>query len=1111
LLFFRDSKNGLNFTTMEFGLKEQLLGYKDELTHFQSDDILVHLHPERTLHENEWVDLNQPKVQRVLREAQRIYRELGVQAFCQSKGLMRWDKQGKQIETPIYLSDVPLDFKKSNIFARTEFEESYYLNPYFDRWFRHEFNNVPPNFENRNQLKEILAKVGHSFEEEYTFYGNFHPQRYELLKEVDELLLCEEISEPLKQLLGHSEYSDDKESWDFQAPYLFPFDPDQEQVFEAINNSSVTVQGPPGTGKSQVISNLIGSCLRQNKNVLIVSEKKSALSVLQQKLAQKNLGFLCSYLSFHTNSHAFYSDLKTTWEFLSQQDHLRKITLPVSESEDRINKLFKGLKIFEQENEVSFMDFKKQFSHPSKKHAIQGPFPDIKTWGKDYSILIELQKNTLDCLPFLGISWKNPKSFQANVHQFDELVKKHEQLEIIFPIEDTNSLHSAVRKALICHQFQGNIYEKYGRFLGNDLLTFKKSLKKWKQVCSEIELSDIDQQHWIKKPSHDELIVLKDSSHEPGFFPKLRWKNTWKKWTRTPGLDPLKCIMSREKHLSLLLSKHKIERVFTDLGIVNLEIELPIIEQLVQHSSLADWNWYQSIKPEERAAMAAANLAISTFNHSFQQLFSLSEETIISSVLNKTKTSLSSFEIDLSLLEKLSETTFQLLKYEKDLSVLNSTIHQRVWQAFISEHPYMVDFELKSFKQGVKKLLKERRQQEDDFSVFLISHQAEKFAHFQNILIAPMNKLSTEEKTLRGILRKGKSILVKEFAKTRQHLPIRELRKSEARLWIDVLKPIQLSNPSSLASIYPMETGQFDLLIFDEAGQIPMSYALGALQRAKRVVVAGDHQQMSPSSYFKKSDDVVVDVLHQSAFYFKNVLLTRHYRSRHPELIAFSNQNFYNGRLRTFAEKITAKNPLQFTFVPNAIFENRCNLIEAKILADLIEKALVSKEKYGIVAFSEVQLATIYSSLSLKNQGALNDAINEDRIFFKALEQVQGEECDHLLISFGYGKNPAGKFELRFGPLNLTNGAKRLNVLFSRAKRSIHFVASIKSDDFTHSTNEGVQRMKDWFGFIENQQGPRSNEKMEELSFEELLREEDSFLSFTNRFDVLSQRGWNLP
>jgi hypothetical protein len=1110
LLFFHDSKNGLNFTTMELGLKEQLLGFKDELTHFQSDDILVHINSERTLNEKEWIAFNQPKVQRVLREAQRIFREIGVQAFCQSKGLMRWERQGKNVETPLYLCDVPLEFKKSTILAKTEIEESFYLNPYFDRWFRQEFNSIPPSFENRSQLNEILAKVGHSFDEESSFFGNFHPQRYELLKEVDELLLCEEISEPLKQVLGHSEYAEEKEAWDVQAPYLFPFDPDQELVFEAINNSSVTVQGPPGTGKSQVISNLIGSCLRQNKNVLIVSEKKSALSVLQQKLAQKNLGFLCSHLAFHTNSHAFYSDLKTTWEFLSQQDSLQKVNLPIFEGEERIKKVFEGLKIFEKENGLTILEFKKQFVHKPKKQVIQGRIPDLKTWGKDHLILLQLQKSTLDCLPFLHNSWKNVKNFQVNVQLFEELIKKQKELDTIFPVEDMNELHSAARKALLCHQFQGNIFDKYGRFLGNDLLTFKKSFKKWKQVCLEIELSETDEQHWIKIPSFDELQVLKLSSQESGLLTKMRWKNTWKKWTRTPGLDPLKCIQSREKHLTLLLSKHKIETIFTELGIVNLAIELPIIEQMIQQNSLTDWNWHQSLEPEKRRAMAAANLKISAFSQAFQQLFSISDDATISSILNVTKAALTSFENDLSLLEMLSETTFQLLKYEQDLSELNSFIHQRVWQTFISEHPYMVDFELKSFKLGVKKLLKERRENETDFSRFLINHQAEKFAHYQNILISPLNKLSPEEKSLRGILRKGKSILVKEFAKTRQHLPIRELRKSEARLWIDILKPIQLSNPSSLASIYPMETGQFDLLIFDEAGQIPMSYALGALQRTKRVVVAGDHQQMSPSSYFKRSEDVVVDVLHQSAFYFKNVLLTRHYRSRNPQLISFSNQHFYGGRLRTFAEKISTQNPLQFTFVPNATFENRCNLNEAKTLANLIEKALLSKEKYGIVAFSEVQLATIYSCLSAKNQGALNDAINQDRIFFKALEQVQGEECDHLLISFGYGKNPEGKFELRFGPLNLTNGAKRLNVLFSRAKSSIQFVASVKSADFTGSKNEGVQRMKDWFVFIENQ-NQASDALLKELSFEELLNEEDTFLSFTNRFDVLSQRGWNLP
>ncbi|MBP5995366.1 MAG: ATP-binding protein [Crocinitomicaceae bacterium] len=1095
---------------MELGLKEQLLGFKDELTHFQSDDILVHLHMEKVLEETEWVEPHQAKAQRILREAQRIYREIGVQAFCQSKGVMRWEQHGKQLETPIYLSDVPLEFKKSSILPKVEFEAEYYLNPYFDRWFRSEFNTTPPCFEKREQLSVVLATIGHLYLDEISFFGNFHPQRYELLKEVDELLLCEDISEPLQQLLGHSELPEEKDNWSFQAPYLFPYDPDQQLVFEAINHSSVTVQGPPGTGKSQVISNLIGSCISQNKNVLIVSEKKAALNVLQQKLEQKNLGFLCSHVAFHSNSNAYYSDLKATWEFLSQQEISQRINFPTLDAEVRLKQIFEGFKQFESECGVSILDVKKQVSKSVKKSHISSPIPSFKTWKKDESLLHQLQKNTLTCLPFLGLTWKEPKNFSNNVQQLTKLLNTHDELSHLFRFERASDIQLAVREAVLCHQFQGNIYEKYGRFLGKDLNLIKKSLKKWKQVCLEIEDCEADQNHWMNEPSFAELEVLKKAAQEHGFFAELRWKKLWKKWTRTPGLDPIKSILSKENHLSLIQAKNKIALTFADLGIVNSDVELPIIEQMLQHNSLDDWNWYQALAPEKRIALAAANLTISTFNQSFQQLFTIVTDAEIGTILSITKDAISSIQQDIALLQELSEKTFQALKFEQDLAALNGHINQHTWQTFISVHPNMVDFEVKSFKEQVEKQLKARRHEENDFSRFLIHHQAKKFAQFQHILSAPLKKLSTEEKEMRGILRKGKSILVKEFAKTRQHLSIRELRKSEARLWIDVLKPIQLSNPSSLASIYPMETGQFDLLIFDEAGQIPMSYALGALQRAKRVVVAGDHQQMSPSSYFKKSDDVVVDVLHQSAFYFKNILLTRHYRSRNPQLIAFSNDHFYGGRLRTFADRSQTKNPVTFTYVSTGIYENRVNLTEAKIVAKLIEKALSAKEKYGIVAFSEAQLSAIHSCLSARHQVALNEAIHEDRIFFKALEQVQGEECDHLLISFGYGKNPEGKFELRFGPLNLMNGAKRLNVLFSRARMTIQFVASITSSDFTSSKNEGVQRIMDWFVFAENQQELFNSEISQEKSFEELLNEEEDFLSFSNRFDVLRQRGWTL-
>jgi superfamily I DNA and/or RNA helicase len=254
----------------------------------------------------------------------------------------------------------------------------------------------------------------------------------------------------------------------------------------------------------------------------------------------------------------------------------------------------------------------------------------------------------------------------------------------------------------------------------------------------------------------------------------------------------------------------------------------------------------------------------------------------------------------------------------------------------------------------------------------------------------------------------------------------------------------------------------------------------------------------------------VIDVLHQSAYNLPNVLLTHHYRSRDARLIAFSNRYFYGGRLRTFAEKSMNENHLKLTYVPNGQYNDGVNLIEAKVVAQLVEKALFSTEKFGVVAFSEAQLNAIYSQLPPKSQQKLEEAIENDHFFFKALEQVQGEECDHLIVGFGYGKNKEGKFDMRFGPVNMKNGEKRLNVLFSRARKSIHFVTSVERSDFSSSKNEGVQRLKDWFVYIEEQSRLSSVITDSTITFKSLMEEEESFLSFLNRYRVLSQRNWEL-
>ena len=1098
---------------MEPDFKDLLAEYKDELTHFQSDDILVNIQPSKILSLEEIQEIATLKTQRLLKVSLTTFREIGIYPFCQSLGIVQWDKQGKTIETVVYLRNVHVSYRKMKAIQVVESDQSYFINPYFERWFRDKFHQDPPSFENRHELLAFFDSGPFTYLPDLTYYGNFHPQRYELLKELENLLSCQQFSQPIKRLMGHSDQTEQipSSSWSLSSPFLFEFDPDQAEVVENLNLDSVTVQGPPGTGKSQVICNIIGSCLQQDKNVLVVSEKKSALQVIQQKLTERNLGFLCTHLSFHANSHAFYEDLKTTWERLSHVPTLKEKHWIQYGSSGQLAKQFQALKNAEMELGYPFLEFKEK---RPKKALISSfphmPAPALATWKNDQKILHEMAPSTMEILPFLSKSWLNLSEFQENTHVLHTLIERQSRYKDVFDLSHLESVQKSVKLAIVCHQYQGSIYEKYGHLLDKELNGFKREIKKWKALNQALELLDVENYHWKQEPSFAELEVLKSASQEKGWLASLRWKRLWRNWTRTPKLNPLSSIASKENQLNLRSDLKKRSHKFESLGIVSIEIELPVIEQFIQHISMKDWTWYQALNPELRLEMAQANRPLNDYTLGLKSLFTLHAKDDIECVFTKLTESMDAFKSDITRLNDLSNETFDLLKTRKSNDELAAFVHQHHWNAFVAKHPYMLDFDLNEFKHELKKALKNIQQEGVGLSEFLVEHQARKFADFQRLLSVPLSKLSEAEKSLRTELRKGKSILVKEFAKTRNHLSIRELRSSEAKYWVDVLKPIQLSNPSSLASIFPMEKDQFDLVIFDEAGQIPMSYALGALQRAKRVLIAGDHQQMSPSSYFRQSEEVVIDVLHQSAYYLPNVMLTHHYRSRDARLIEYSNRYFYGGRLRIFAEKTQEKTNLMLSYVPDGIYADGVNLTEAKVMARLVEKALLRSEKCGVVAFSEAQLNAIHSQLSSKAQQQLEEAIDNDTFFFKALEQVQGEECDHLIVGFGYGKNKDGKFDMRFGPINLKNGEKRLNVLFSRARKSIHFVTSVERSDFSSSKNEGVQRLKDWFMYIEEQSKLSWELTDPTISFESLIQEEKSFLSFVNRYRVLSQRNWEV-
>ncbi|MBB4188957.1 very-short-patch-repair endonuclease [Sinorhizobium terangae] len=322
-------------------------------------------------------------------------------------------------------------------------------------------------------------------------------------------------------------------------------------------------------------------------------------------------------------------------------------------------------------------------------------------------------------------------------------------------------------------------------------------------------------------------------------------------------------------------------------------------------------------------------------------------------------------------------------------------------------------------------------------------------------------------------------ILRGEMARRRNHMPIRQLMQKAAPA-IQALKPVFMMSPLSIAQFLPPGLLEFDILVMDEASQIQPVDALGAIARAKQVVVVGDERQLPPTKFFAKmtsggseEDDEqdgaqVFDIESIlglfSARGLPEKMLRWHYRSRHQSLIAVSNSQFYDSKLFIVPSPYTqeAGMGLRFHHVPGGVFEDGVNKVEAKLVAEaIIRHALQSPHlSLGVAAFSIKQRREIQEQLELLRR--LNSQTEEffhshphEPFFVKNLENVQGDERDVILISVAYAKNAQGYMGMRFGPLGAEGGERRLNVLISRAKRRCEVYASITDEDIDLERGKG--------------------------------------------------------
>ena len=361
------------------------------------------------------------------------------------------------------------------------------------------------------------------------------------------------------------------------------------------------------------------------------------------------------------------------------------------------------------------------------------------------------------------------------------------------------------------------------------------------------------------------------------------------------------------------------------------------------------------------------------------------------------------------------------------------------------------------------------------------------------------------------------NILLKEAAKKRQLMPIRTLLQKIPNLLVK-LKPCLLMSPITVSQFLPPESNKFDLVLFDEASQIVPEDAIGAIYRGKTLVVAGDNKQLPPTSFFQKNliDDVDWDELSdEDVEVFDSILdeclgiglpvktLKWHYRSRHEDLIAFSNHRFYDDNLITFpaAKAQTDSLGVKLVYVPDGIYDRggkRNNPQEAEKVADLVFEhfRLYPKKTLGVVTFSIAQMETVEDAIDrrLKEQPDFEQFFKEDRLegfFVKNLENVQGDERDVIFFSVGYGYDQQKQMAMNFGPLNKPGGERRLNVAVTRAREKVVLITSIKATDIDAETKAvGVQTLRYYLDYAEHGPETLQSVKSREGEFESALDED---------------------
>lgn len=842
-----------------------------------------------------------------------------------------------------------------------------------------------------------------------------------------------------------------------------PISADSSQLYairRAKDGASFVLHGPPGTGKSQTITSMIANAIADGKKVLFVAEKKAALDVVYSRLGKIGIAPFC--LELHSNkvrksyvldqletamaervkavatSGDGYQSMKDN--VMARRAELDSYMTALCETQSCGYSLFEMLNVYgkyKASPDVILDEGFEQDMSEAKVAACKAALGELKASGKGLSGVLGAVKAT---------EYSQDTKVQL-APELDSLEQAADRLEsavrafvAAYPKTGSGEDFASVRRL-------ADAVDRYTKARADILKDWTPEFLALDGAAKKAELAAAESKFALFRNGavgkvYDSVKAYdKSGAHRGDLDAQLDRLNAYKAEYSAYGFEADSPKMSPVM-TDLLACKDDYSKAYgavkTRLGLED-EVLMP-----------------------DNGSIAAVKALISNIRTNEN---SIRSKTIFNACAARCA------ELKISGVVKAFEDG--VISEDQLEPAFSKAWSKLMACGIIDSTPVLKGFSGKIFDEKVKQLKKIS----DEFELMTrqeIYHKiAASLPEIKDITAAASSGLGTLQKAIKS---KGRNISIRSLLTGIQGLILN-------------ITPCVLMSPMSVAQfIAPSSEPMFDLVVFDEASQLPTCKAVGVIARGKEAVIVGDPKQMPPTSFFKEQvsyeedpetedlESILDDCL---AVSMPETHLLWHYRSRHESLIAFSNKAFYENKLYTFPSVDDQTSLVTLTKCAGSFDsgKTRTNEAEAASLTEELVKCFKDAEKsgrtYGIVTFNIQQQSLIEDKIDeecRKDPEFEKWAFGgEEPIFIKNLENVQGDERDVIMFSVGYGPDSDGKQSMNFGPLNKDGGWRRLNVAVTRSRCEMKVFSSIEPETLrvTEATPEGVKAFKRFLMYAE--------------------------------------------